>query len=151
MQILFVCSGNTCRSPMAELMFNGHTPNREWLASSAGISTWDGLMASPLAFAEMEERGLSLQHHRSRQINEAIIAGNDLVLTMTREHKKSLLALYPQHEEKIFALGEYVGLPEEEVLDPFGLGEQDYLVTANQLVKLLQRLFAKLAAENQEQ
>lgn len=145
MRILFVCTGNTCRSPMAEVMFNGHTPNREWEAASAGIATWDGMMATPLAFDEMEARGLSLGHHRSRQINEAMLDAADLVLTMTSKQKEELVGSYPDYAGKVYVLAEYVGLPGEEVLDPYGLTADDYLETANQLVRLIQALFDKLA------
>ncbi|HHU07660.1 MAG TPA: low molecular weight protein arginine phosphatase [Clostridiaceae bacterium] len=144
MQILFVCMGNTCRSPMAEIMFNTFTPNREWEAASAGIATWDGMMASPLAIDEMEARGMSLGHHRSRQIDADIIEAADLVLAMTARHKQTLLHKFPEHQNKIFTLGEYAGMPDEEVSDPFGEGEESYLNTANQLVKLLQAIFNKI-------
>lgn len=145
MHILFVCTGNTCRSPMAEAMFRAHTPNPDWEAASAGIATWDGLMASVLAFDEMAARGLSLDRHRSRQINREIIAASDLILTMTRQQQQVLAAGYPDFADRIFLLGEYAGQP-EEVTDPYGGSAEDYLDTANQLVKLLEALFAKLQA-----
>lgn len=144
MQILFVCMGNTCRSPMAEVMFNTHTPNREWEAVSAGLANWDGLMASPLAIDEMEARGMSLDQHRSRQITASIVDSAALVLAMTSQHKQQLLQQYPESAEKIFTLGEYAGMINEEVQDPFGQDAESYLDTANQLVKLLQKLFDKL-------
>ncbi|HZW97240.1 MAG: low molecular weight protein arginine phosphatase [Clostridiaceae bacterium] len=141
MQILFVCMGNTCRSPMAEVMFNTHTPNRDWEAASAGIATWNGMMASLPAIDEMEARGMSLDHHRSRQIDADMIEAADLVLSMTANHKRTLLQQFPEYKDKIFTLGEYAKMPEAEVQDPFGQGAESYLNTANQLVKLLQAIF----------
>ena len=99
MQILFVCTGNTCRSPMAEWLFNskvkrlGLTDNIT--AKSAGIFAAEGAPASEQAVQIIHEQGGDLTQHRSQTVTPGLIEEVDLILTMTYEQKQHLLTSYP--------------------------------------------------------
>src|SRR5215218_3516437 len=96
MKLLFVCSGNTCRSPIAEAIARQQAAERalDIEAASAGVSAWDGAPASDGALLVGMEHRVDLGEHRSRQLTKEIVADSDLILAMG-----------PQHLERIDALG----------------------------------------------
>jgi len=107
-RILFVCTGNTCRSPMAEALLKGlaHEKGLMIAVRSAGISTINGMSVSSNALNSLQRRGI--QHQGSSSIVQAeAIEWADLILTMTSGHKRQLLQLYPDVMDKIFTLKEY--------------------------------------------
>lgn len=83
-KVLFVCTGNICRSPMAEVLFAHMAPDAE--VSSAGTMDWSGQPAHEYAIAAMAERGLDLSAHRSRRLSEYLVDESDLIVVMTRNH-----------------------------------------------------------------
>ena len=139
-RILLVCTGNTCRSPMAAALLQDRL--KAWgvadavEVSSAGIAAWTGQAASAAAIEVMARQGLALAAHRARQIDSGQVYANDLVLAMTRSHKESLLCIAPGARNKIFTLAEYAGL-DADVADPFGGAVQVYQACADQLAELL--------------
>ncbi len=83
-KVLFVCTGNICRSPMAEVLFAHLAPDVE--VGSAGTMDWSGQPAHEYAIAAMAERGLDLSAHRSRRLSEYLVDESDLIVAMTRNH-----------------------------------------------------------------
>ena len=83
-KVLFVCTGNICRSPMAEVLFAHMAPEAE--VSSAGTMDWSGQPAHEHAIAAMAERGLDLSAHRSRRLSDRMVDEADLIVAMTRNH-----------------------------------------------------------------
>ncbi len=113
--ILLLCTGNLCRSPMAEGLM------RTLLTShglfSAGLGALDGAPADPLAVALMREAGIDIAAHRSRRLAGWILAEADLVYTMEAAQAAWLQRMHPQHARKIARLGEPCGI---DIPDPHG-------------------------------
>ncbi|QRN85003.1 low molecular weight protein arginine phosphatase [Clostridia bacterium] len=141
MKILFVCTGNTCRSPMAEAL---GMQRGEHTCSSAGIYAQPGSRASLLATQICHEHNLSLKEHRARLLNRELLDQAQLVLTMTSQHKDWILEHFGKHPG-LYTLGEYAGVDDiKEVSDPFGGTISDYHVTLIQLNTLLDAVWRRL-------
>jgi protein-tyrosine-phosphatase len=137
MKILFICSGNTCRSPMAEALFASIARERgiEASAESAGQNAHNGQKAAEHAVSAMRELyAIDLSSHRSKQLTVELINVADLVLCMTKAQDNEIRRLFPH--SKIDTIGGWSG-QEQDVLDPFGCGKEDYRACAQQLETML--------------
>ena len=147
MNILFVCAGNTCRSPMAEAMLEKKVAERGitgLYCASAGTHVWPGDKAALDTVAEMKSRGIDIQGRDAQQLNDVLVSRADVILTMTEGVSQAVLVLFPGAEGKVFTLGGYVG-ESGDVDDPYGCDETVYHATANQIDALLDKLLQKLA------
>lgn len=140
MHVLFVCSGNTCRSPLAEALFRrmlAEAGRGDVTVGSAGSAAIDGAAASDGAYLVALEQGLDLTAHRARLLTPEIAAEADLVLAMSRGHLARLERLGAAGRAHL--LGEFAGLagPDAEVRDPFGSDVETYRATLDQLRRML--------------
>ncbi|MEQ8196423.1 MAG: low molecular weight protein arginine phosphatase [Clostridiaceae bacterium] len=147
-KVLFVCTGNTCRSPMAEVILNKLSEKESFIiASSAGISIFPGSKTSLNSRdVVLKNLGVDLKDRYAVQLTEEHIEEQDLILSMTESIKKTLADAFPFHSNKIFSLCEYAG-ESGNVVDPFGGELYLYEKTFVQLEKLIGRAFLKIKEE----
>jgi protein-tyrosine-phosphatase len=139
-RVVLVCTGNICRSPLAEALLRAALEERgvtDVTVASAGTGAWDGAPASEGAYLVGLERGLDLSGHRARLLTREVVEQSDLILTMARHHRARVQEL--GGEGKVFVLGEYAGRsPDEgEVSDPFGGDLEVYRQTCVELEQLV--------------
>ena len=147
MNILFVCTGNTCRSPMAEAYCRHLCQDRGAAGidtQSAGIAAADGAPVSPLVRAALAEEGVDLGYTVSQPVSSTLIDWADLVITMTRSHTNRIHVRYPQARGKTHALLSYVD-SEADVSDPFGGDLEEYVASLAAMKPALARLAARLS------
>lgn len=148
MNILFVCTGNTCRSSMAEGIFKHlikESKIENVCVSSAGISAFEGDGANEKAIYTLNKKEIDISNHKARQLSKDIIDGSDLILTMTSSHKKMILNALPEHFHKVYTLKEYAFIINGEetagknldIDDPFGLDYNVYEKVAQEIEEQL--------------
>ena len=115
--ILTVCTGNICRSPLAEYRFKELLKDKDILISSAGVNALVDQPADKSAQLIAEENGFDLKSHTGQAITESIIQEYQLILVMENQHKKLICDLYPFSTGKVFLLGKW--LEDPEIIDPY--------------------------------
>ena len=144
-RILFVCTGNICRSPAAQYLAAklARDCGLPWTASSAGVEAEVGLGMTPGAVRALASRGVRGAHHVARQLDEDMLAGADRVYALTREHKKIIARRFPAHAGKIEVLREAAGLPDADVEDPYGESDAVYEECATRIEEALKILIRR--------
>jgi len=144
--ILFVCTGNTCRSPMAEGFLKKIWPEdkNKVKISSAGTFTLVGLRPTELAIKVMRDRGIDISSYRSTPLSRNLVEKADLILVMSNLHKKMISEISSVKEGKIFLLKEFASGRKEEIPDPIGESLKTYQECAREIEREIEALIKKL-------
>ncbi|RQR24902.1 low molecular weight phosphotyrosine protein phosphatase [Burkholderia sp. Bp9143] len=137
--ILVVCEGNICRSPMAQALLARALPSAR--IRSAGCSALAGRRADPLAVELMAERGIDLGEHIAVDLNLEHMRSADLILTMTQSQRKRIEAGYPFSKGRVFRIGEFERI---DVIDPYRRGRSVFELALNQIDQCMKRWIDKM-------
>lgn len=147
MHILFVCTGNTCRSPMCEAYFTRLLEQAgisDVTVSSAGLFAGGGMPASHGSVTIMRDFDIDLSSFRNVQLDESILEQADLVVAMSTSHRAHIGAMNPDALDKTRLLLEFADQPETDVPDPFGGAKQVYRNCFEEMKKALDNLLLEL-------
>lgn len=140
--IIFICTGNTCRSPMAEGLFRAHGGEEKTglAAVSAGLFTQDGIPASESAVTAAKELGADISAHRSRMLTHEIAQSARYLVCMTGAHYDRVCEMFPDCADKVFTL------TQRDVSDPFGGDLETYRRAAAEIDAGVRSIIERLSA-----
>jgi protein-tyrosine-phosphatase len=150
--VLFICSANVCRSPMAMGLLHSMVEDLsdQWKIESAGVWDMGGQQVAANTQLVLKERGIDLNDHTSRTVTGTMLSEFSLVLVMEDIHKEVLNLAFPEYTDRIYMLSEMVeGL--FDIVDPIGGSLADFEETALEMERILTEGFEKislLAADN---
>jgi protein-tyrosine-phosphatase len=147
--VTIVCTGNTCRSPMAEVLLRHALDARDPAlppirVQSAGVSAYAGDPASENAVRAVQKVGLNLESHRSRKLTAPLLEESDLIIAMTESHLALIEHFFPDSSVPAILFREPADGPGSEVPDPFGGSLGDYIETRDSLAAAIPALLKEL-------
>lgn len=153
MKIMFICTGNTCRSAMADGLAKKviKDKNLNIEVYSAGIFAMAGEHASYNSVAIMKEYDVDIALHKATSIEESNIENMDLILCATKTHKAELIARYNNLKEKIFTMKEYAGLDNNgtdmDIKDPWGYSIDTFRICAAEISLCIDKIIERIIKE----
>ena len=137
--LLFICTANICRSPVAEGYFRHKAAQAgltNWVTSSAG--TWAERVrpASRYSIEVLADKGIDIKDHQARMVDKAMLEAADIVLTMESGHAEALRVEFPTQAGKIFLLSEMVG-PQYDISDPYRGPRHEYEIMVRDVTKII--------------
>ncbi len=149
MHLLFVCTGNTCRSPIAEFLTKTKTAalGLDWEIHSAGLFAIPGYRMSSGSQRALLRRKIEADGHESTPLTESLVRQADYIFTMTEAQRQGLVSKFQFSADKVFTIGAFAedGIEgAHDVVDPFGSSDESYESCAAMLEKHIDSLIAKL-------
>lgn len=151
--VLFVCTGNSCRSVMAEGLLKKYLKElgKETIeVDSAGVMNYSGQPPTPETIEVMNKEGIDVSSHRSKNLTRNLIEGADLILVMERMHKDMVVSMVPEASPKTYLLTEF-GIDEKGrgskkygVQDPLGMSMEGYRICLGVIKNQIERIARKL-------
>lgn len=149
-KIMFICTGNVCRSPMAKYYFNKVIETKKlqdkYIGTSCGIYSVKGEHATDNAIEAMKDYDVDMTSHKATRIQDSQIMSCDLIITLTIYHKNVVVKMYPELAEKVYTLKEYVNPKVEykDIDDPWGLDINTYKFCAKEITENIDKMIEKL-------
>jgi len=153
--VIFVCTANICRSPMAERLFaqalgNEEEPLNQLQVVSAGVSAIDGDLVSQNSIDAMSEEGIDIQDHRSQRLNLEMIQSAVAIFVMTESHRALIEMTYENLEVPVFLMREFIPEPAtNQIPDPFGQSLEIYRLSRESMKEALPSLIEFLKKETE--
>ena len=146
--ILFVCTGNTCRSVMAQGLFKNMLREegiKDVKVSSAGIAALSSYGIYGILEKVLKEEDIEISNHKPTQITPQIVKDADLILVMEKRHKQAILEMAPEVENRVFLLKEFAGEKENlDIPDPIGQPEEAYRRRLEEIKGYLVKILKKI-------
>ena len=148
MKIMFICTGNRCRSAMAHKIAEKKVKeqNKNIQVYSCGIWAQDGDIPTYEGRTVMQDYGIDLSTHRATNIKNSNIKDMDVILCATINHKLNVIAMYPELKNKVFTMKEYAGYPNNDldIKDPWGYGLDVYKKCAKEIENCIEKILEKV-------
>lgn len=151
MKIMFICTGNICRSAMAEAFMKCFVEKDKELKGnievySCGIFAEENDVPTLNAIEAMKEYGIDLKHHKATNIRNSNIRQMDLILCATRAHKQTVQQLYPERKGRVYTIKEYAKGEKKnlDVNDPWGYDIETYRFCASELESCIKRILERI-------
>lgn len=148
MKIMFICTGNICRSAMAHAMMakKAKEQNKKIEVFSSGIWAENGDIPTHEGITVMKDYGIDLSKHKATNIRNSNIENMDVILCATVNHKNSVISMYPELEDKVFTIKEYAGysINNFDINDPWGCGFNEYKKCAKEIYICIEKILEKI-------
>jgi protein-tyrosine-phosphatase len=146
--VLFICTGNTCRSPMAVGLLRKLAGQDTYRILSAGTAAGSGLLPSFHALEVMQEEGVDISDHRSQMLDGNLLEQADIVLVMTELHRRQVTDWFRSYGNKVRLLREFDPIRDDpdypDIPDPIGLGKDAYIRCKDMIKRSLERAIKEL-------